>query len=301
MGGTPPKLKRGKTDLGPRPPWLKVRTPVSGRISELDELVTAEKLHTVCESAACPNRGECWSRGTATFMIMGNICTRSCGFCNVKTGRPTELDLDEPRRVAEAVRKMRLKYAVVTSVNRDELADGGAGVWAATIGAIREQAPGCGIEVLVPDFMGNHAAQDTVFAARPDVLAHNVETVPRLYVPVRPQARLPRSLELLRRAKAAGLTVKSGFMLGLGEEEAEIAELLAMLREAGADIVSIGQYLQPTPKFLRVARYVHPDEFARWKDQALKLGFRKCDSGPLVRSSYHAEEALDLDSPVAES
>lgn len=300
MAGTHPRLKRGKTDLGPRPPWLKVRTPVAGRISELDALVQAEKLHTVCESAACPNRGECWSRGTATFMILGNICTRSCGFCNVLTGRPTELDLDEPRRVAEAVRKMRLKYAVVTSVNRDELADGGASVWAATIAAIRQQSPGCGIEVLVPDFMGNHVAQDAVFAARPEVLAHNVETVPRLYVPVRPQARLPRSLELLRRAKAAGLTVKSGFMLGLGEEEAEIAELLALLREAGADIVSIGQYLQPTPKFLRVARYVHPDEFARWKEHALGLGFRKCDSGPLVRSSYHAEEALKLDSPVAE-
>ncbi|MBE7491152.1 MAG: lipoyl synthase [Planctomycetes bacterium] len=298
MAATHPRLPRGRTELGPRPPWLKVRTPVSGRIAELDALVAAEKLHTVCESAACPNRGECWTRGTATFMILGNICTRSCGFCNVLTGRPTELDLDEPRRVAAAVRKMNLKFAVVTSVNRDELADGGAAVWAATIRAIRAASPRCGIEVLIPDFMGNHAAQDTVFAERPDVLNHNVETVPRLYVPVRPQARMERSLELLRRAKAAGLITKSGFMLGLGEEPAEVRQLLRELRAANVDIVTIGQYLQPTPKHLRVARYVHPDEFAAFRTEALALGFARCDSGPLVRSSYHAEEAMHLDSPV---
>lgn len=299
MATTHPKLPRGKTNLGPRPPWLKVKTPTSGRIAELDALVSAEKLHTVCESAACPNRGECWTRGTATFMILGNICTRSCGFCNVLTGKPTELDLDEPRRVADAVRKMNLKFAVVTSVNRDELADGGAAVWAATIRAIRQTSPGCGIEVLIPDFMGNHAAQDAVFAEKPDVLNHNVETVPRLYVPVRPQARMPRSLELLRRAKQAGLTTKSGFMLGLGEEEAEVRQLLRELRDAQVDIVTIGQYLQPTPKHLQVARYVHPDEFAALKAEALAMGFAKCDSGPLVRSSYHAEEAMSFDSPVA--
>ncbi len=293
-----PTLKRGKTNLGPRPPWLKVKTPTSGRILELDRLVREEKLHTVCESAACPNRGECWQRGTATFMILGNICTRSCGFCNVKTGRPTELDLDEPRRVAESVRLMRLKFAVVTSVNRDELADGGASVWAATIRAIRQQAPGCGIEVLIPDFMGNHAAQDAVFAERPEVLNHNVETVPRMYIPVRPQAKFAQSLELLKRAKEARLTTKSGFMLGLGEEEPEVRELLQALRSAGVDIVTIGQYLQPTPKHLQVARYVHPDEFAAWKQEALHMGFTKCDSGPLVRSSYHAEEAMALDSPI---
>jgi lipoyl synthase len=294
-----PRLPRGKTELGPRPPWLKVKTPTSGRIVELDKLVRAEKLHTVCESAACPNRGECWNRGTATFMILGNICTRSCGFCNVLTGRPTELDLDEPRRVADSVVKMGLKFAVVTSVNRDELADGGASVWAATIRAIREQAPGCGIEVLIPDFQGNHAAQDLVFAQRPDVLNHNVETVPRLYIPVRPQAKFEQSLELLRRAKAAGLTTKSGFMLGLGEEPAEVRELLAQMRAADVDIVTIGQYLQPTPKHLQVARYVHPDEFAEFKEYALGLGFSKVDSGPLVRSSYHAEEAMAYDSPLA--
>lgn len=299
MIGTHPKLARGKTKLGPRPPWLKVRTPTSGRIAELDALVQAEKLHTVCESAACPNRGECWTRGTATFMILGNVCTRSCGFCNVLTGRPTELDLDEPRRVADAVRAMRLKFAVITSVNRDELADGGAGVWVATIKAVRAQNPACGIEVLIPDFMGNHAAQDAVFALKPDVLNHNVETVNRLYIPVRPQARMERSLELLRRAKAAGMTTKSGFMLGLGEAEAQVRALLRDLRDAGVDIVTIGQYLQPTPKHLQVARYVHPDEFAAWKREALAMGFTKCDSGPLVRSSYHAEEALSFDSPVA--
>lgn len=299
MTATHPKLPRGKSQLGPRPPWLKVKTPTSGRIVELDALVRAEKLHTVCESAACPNRGECWQRGTATFMILGNVCTRSCGFCNVLTGRPTELDLDEPRRVADAVRKMNLKFAVVTSVNRDELADGGAAVWAATIRAIREQAPRCGIEVLIPDFQGNHAAQDLVFAERPEVLNHNVETVPRIYVPVRPQAKFPQSLELLRRAKAAGLTTKSGFMLGLGEAEAEVRELLHALRDSNVDIVTIGQYLQPTPKHLQVARYVHPDEFASWKAEALAMGFTKVDSGPLVRSSYHAEEAMDFDSPLA--
>lgn len=295
----PVKLKRGKTQLGPRPPWLKVKTPTSGRIAQLDELIAREKLHTVCHSAACPNRGECWQRGTATFMILGNVCTRSCGFCNVKTGRPTELDLDEPRRVAESVRLMKLKFAVVTSVNRDELADGGASVWAATIRAIRETSPGCGIEVLIPDFQGNHAAQDLVFAQRPDVLNHNIETVPRIYIPVRPQARFAQSLELLRRAKQAGLTTKSGFMLGLGEEEPEVRELLLALRASSVDIITIGQYLQPTPKHLQVARYVHPDEFADWKAQALAMGFSKVDSGPLVRSSYHAEEAMSFDSPLA--
>jgi lipoic acid synthetase len=219
----------------------------------------------------------------------------------VLTGRPTELDLDEPRRVADAVRKMRLKFAVITSVNRDELTDGGAGVWAATINSIRDANPSCGIEVLIPDFMGNHAAQDAVFALKPDVLNHNVETVGRLYIPVRPQARMERSLELLRRAGQAGLTTKSGFMLGLGETEPEVRELLRGLRNVGVEIVTIGQYLQPTPRHLQVARYVHPDEFAAWKREALAMGFRKCDSGPLVRSSYHAEEAMDFDSPLAET
>ncbi len=295
-----PKLPRGKTELGPRPEWLRVRIPTSGRIVELDKLVSDEKLHTVCESAACPNRGECWSRGTATFMILGNVCTRSCGFCNVKTGRPTELDLDEPRRVAESVRKMKLRFAVVTSVDRDDLPDGGASVWVSTIRAIRKAAPDCGIEVLIPDFEGNFAAQDMVFNARPDVLNHNMETVKRLYVPVRPQARYDQSLELLQRAKDAGLTTKSGLMVGLGEEPEEVLELLRDLRAHSVDNITIGQYLQPTPKHLRVHRYVHPDEFEMYKEEGHRMGFKKIDSGPLVRSSYHAEEVMEYDSPLAD-
>ncbi|MBP9891432.1 MAG: lipoyl synthase [Planctomycetes bacterium] len=284
-------LKRGKTNLGPRPAWLRVTTPTHGRVAELDEIVHREKLHTVCESAACPNRGECWSLGTATFMILGNVCTRSCGFCNILGGRPSELDLDEPRRVAAAVASMKLKFAVITSVNRDDLSDGGASLWVATIRAIRERNPGTGIEVLIPDFQGNEAALDMVFRARPDVLNHNVETVPRLYIPVRPQANFAQSLKLISRAKVAGLTTKSGMMLGLGEEISEVREAIKQLREAGCDILTLGQYLQPAPENLQVVRYVHPDEFAELKAFALALGFRKVDSGPLVRSSYHAEEA----------
>ena len=287
-------LKRGKTNLGARPAWLRVTTPTHGKLAELDEIVAREKLHTVCESAACPNRGECWSLGTATFMILGNVCTRSCGFCNVLSGRPSELDLDEPRRVAAAVASMKLKFAVITSVNRDDLADGGASVWVATIRAIRERCPGTGIEVLIPDFQGNEAALDMVFRARPDVLNHNVETVPRLYVPVRPQANFAQSLRVISRAKQAGLTTKSGMMLGLGEEMGEVREAIKQLREAGCDILTLGQYLQPAPENLQVARYVHPDEFAELKVFALALGFGKVDSGPLVRSSYHAEEAAKL-------
>lgn len=284
-------LKRGKTNLGPRPAWLRVTTPTHGKLAELDEIVSREKLHTVCESAACPNRGECWSLGTATFMILGNVCTRSCGFCNVLSGRPSELDLDEPRRVAAAVASMKLKFAVVTSVNRDDLSDGGASLWVATIRAIRERCPATGIEVLIPDFQGNEAALDMVFRARPDVLNHNVETVPRLYVPVRPQANFAQSLRVIARAKQAGLNTKSGMMLGLGEEISEVREAIKQLRDAGCDILTLGQYLQPAPENLQVARYVHPDEFAELKAFALALGFGKVDSGPLVRSSYHAEEA----------
>ncbi|MCQ3949910.1 MAG: lipoyl synthase [Planctomycetes bacterium] len=285
-------LRRGKTNLGPRPPWLRVTTPTHGRVAELDAIVAREKLHTVCESAACPNRGECWSLGTATFMILGNVCTRSCGFCNVLSGRPSELDLDEPRRVAAAVAAMKLSFAVITSVNRDDLADGGASLWVATIRAIRESCPGTGIEVLIPDFQGNEAALDMVFRARPDVLNHNVETVPRLYVPVRPQANFGQSLRVIARARQAGLLTKSGMMLGLGEEMAEVREAIKQLREAGCDILTLGQYLQPAPENLQVARYVHPDEFAELKAFALALGFAKVDSGPLVRSSYHAEDVL---------
>ena len=287
-------LKRGKnTELGPRPAWLRVTTPSHGKLAELDEIVQREKLHTVCESAACPNRGECWTLGTATFMILGNVCTRSCGFCNVLSGRPNEPDLDEPRRVAQAVASMKLKFAVITSVNRDDLADGGASVWVATIRAIREAVPGIGIEVLIPDFQGNEAAQDMLFRARPEVLNHNLETVPRLYLPVRPQAKFEQSLELISRAKATGLVTKSGLMLGLGEEMSEVREAIKRLRQAGCDVLTLGQYLQPAPESLQVVRYVHPNEFAALKEEALMLGFKKVDSGPLVRSSYHAEEVVD--------
>ena len=287
-------LKRGKNNkLGPRPEWLRVTTPSHGKLAELDEIVQREKLHTVCESAACPNRGECWTLGTATFMILGNVCTRSCGFCNVLNGRPGGLDLDEPRRVAAAVASMKLKFAVITSVNRDDLADGGASAWVATMRAIRQASPGIGLEVLIPDFQGNEAAQDMLFRARPEVLNHNVETVPRLYVPVRPQANFEQSLELISRAKARGLVTKSGLMLGLGEEMSEVREAIKRLRQAGCDVLTLGQYLQPAPESLQVARYVHPDEFAALRQEALALGFMKVDSGPLVRSSYHAEEVVD--------
>lgn len=273
-----------------KPPWLKVRIPSSGPFLKVREIVEENALHTVCESAACPNRGECWSRGTATVMILGNVCTRSCGFCNVITGKPTELDLDEPRRVAEAIRLMQLKYAVITSVNRDELKDGGAAIWAETINRVRAESPGTRIEVLIPDFCGNWESLQTVIDARPDVLNHNVETVPRLYLKVRPQARFERSLELLKRAKEQGLTTKSGFMVGLGETDAEIIGLLGSLKASDVDLVTIGQYMQPTEKHLPVERWVDPDTFDFYREVGMSMGFGNVFSGPLVRSSYHADE-----------
>jgi lipoyl synthase len=276
-----------------KPDWLKVSLPTGTGYKRMKETIETNELHTVCESAACPNRGECWSRDAATLMILGNVCTRSCGFCNVITGKPTELDLDEPRRVAEAVRLMNLKYAVITSVNRDELKDGGASVWADTIRQTRAACPQTRIEVLIPDFCGNWEALDTVLAARPDVLNHNVETVPRLYLRVRPQGKLERSLELLKRAKAAGFQTKSGFMVGLGETDDEVLELMRRLKEADVDLVTIGQYMQPTADHLPVERWVHPDTFDRYREEGLKMGFSEVFSGPLVRSSYHAEEQAE--------
>lgn len=273
-----------------KPPWLKVRIPSTGPFLKVREIVEENALHTVCESAACPNRGECWSRGTATVMILGNVCTRSCGFCNVITGKPTELDLDEPRRVAEAIRLMQLKYAVITSVNRDELKDGGAAIWAETINRVRAESPGTRIEVLIPDFCGNWESLQTVIDARPDVLNHNVETVPRLYLKVRPQARFERSLELLKRAKEQGLTTKSGFMVGLGETDAEIIGLLGSLKASDVDLVTIGQYMQPTEKHLPVERWVEPDTFDFYREVGMSMRFANVFSGPLVRSSYHADE-----------
>ncbi len=276
-----------------KPDWLKVSLPTGEPYNKLKDLMQTHELHTVCESAACPNRGECWSRSTATLMILGNVCTRSCGFCNVITGRPTELDLDEPRRVADAVRLMQLKYVVITSVNRDELVDGGASVWAETIERVRAQSPNTGIEVLIPDFCGNWDALQTVLNAKPDVLNHNIETVPRLYLPVRPQGKLDRSLELLSKAKEAGFKTKSGFMVGLGETDDEVIELLHMLKKSNVDLVTIGQYMQPTPKHLPVARWVAPEMFDHFHDEGMKMGFGEVFAGPLVRSSYHAEEQAE--------
>lgn len=275
-----------------RPEWLKVKVPLGERFAHLKSLVDGQNLHTVCEEARCPNMGECWNAGTATFMILGDICTRSCGFCAVKTGRPTGLDLGEPVRVAEAIRVMGVRHAVITSVNRDELPDGGAAVFAETIRQTRSVCPGVTIEVLIPDFKGVWWALEIVTAAAPDVLNHNVETVPRLYGKVRPQAKYDRSLELLERAKKAGMLTKSGLMLGLGEQLDEVVEVLKDLRENGCDIVTLGQYLQPTCDHLPVERFVHPDEFGWLKGKGLALGFRHVESGPLVRSSYHAKMEL---------
>lgn len=273
-----------------KPDWLKVKLPTGAGYKNVKSLIDEHDLHTVCESAACPNRGECWSQSTATFMILGNICTRSCGFCNVITGKPTELDLDEPRRVAQAVSKLNLKYAVITSVNRDELKDGGAAVWAETIREVRAASPETQIEVLIPDFCGNLDALQTVLDARPDVLNHNIETVPRLYLQVRPQGKFERTLELLRRAKDFGMTTKSGLMMGLGETDEEVIEVLKEWRKVEVDLVTLGQYMQPTPNHLPVARWVHPDIFQRMYDVGMEMGFTNVFSGPLVRSSYHAAE-----------
>ncbi len=273
-----------------KPDWLKVKLPTGAGYKNVKSLIDEHDLHTVCESAACPNRGECWSQSTATFMILGNICTRSCGFCNVITGKPTELDLDEPRRVAQAVSKLNLRYAVITSVNRDELKDGGAAVWAETIREVRAASPQTQIEVLIPDFCGNWDALQTVLDARPDVLNHNIETVPRLYLQVRPQGKFERTLELLRRAKDFGMTTKSGLMMGLGETDDEVIEVLKEWRKVEVDLVTLGQYMQPTPNHLPVDRWVHPDVFQRMNEVGMEMGFKNVFSGPLVRSSYHAEE-----------
>jgi lipoic acid synthetase len=252
-------------------------------------------LHTVCEEAHCPNLGECWSRGTATFMILGEVCTRACGFCAVKTGLPGQPpDPDEPRRVADAVGRMGLRHAVVTSVNRDDQPDGGAGIFAATIREIRARVPGCAVEVLVPDFKGRWEALEVVLEARPDVLNHNVETVPRLYREARAGASFPRSLELLKRSKAEGLLTKSGVMVGLGEERAEVEETLRAIRTSGTDVLTVGQYLRPSPQHLPVRRYWSPEEFESLRAFALALGFAHVESGPLVRSSYHAESHVPV-------
>ncbi len=288
--GPPPLRRPAKAG---RPPWLKVRLPGGENYTDLKRLVRRLDLNTVCESARCPNLAECWQHRTATFMILGNTCTRACGFCAVPAGQPhPAMDWDEPRRVAEAAEHMGLKYAVVTSVNRDDQPDGGAAIFAATIRAIRERLPECKIEVLIPDFRGVGAVLATVLAARPDVLNHNTETVPRLYRQVRRGAVYERSLELLRRAKQLDphIPTKSGIMVGLGESYDEIIETLRDLRAQQVDILTVGQYLQPTAQHLPIARFYHPDEFAAIKRAALALGFKHAECGPLVRSSYHAHE-----------
>jgi len=277
----------------PRPPWLRVKFFGGPNYQELKRLMRTLDLHTVCESARCPNMGECWEHHTATFMILGNICTRACGFCAVPSGKPVgPPDQDEPRRVAEAVEKIGLRYAVVTSVNRDDQPDGGAGIFARTIEEIRRRVPGCKVEVLIPDFRGVWPALETVVAARPDVLNHNTETVPRLYRRVRKGAVYDRSLELLRRAKALApeMPTKTGLMLGLGETQQEVLSAMRDLVAQGTDILTLGQYLQPTREHLEVVRFVHPDEFAEYKRQGEAMGFKHVEAGPLVRSSYHAFE-----------
>jgi len=276
-----------------RPEWLKVKIPLGQKYSEIKTLVSTQKLHTVCEEARCPNIAECWNRGTATFMILGDICTRSCGFCAVKTGKPTWLDKEEPRRVAESVRKMNLRHAVITSVNRDELPDGGSTLFAETIREIQRAIPTCRVEVLIPDFKGNHQALMNVIEAKPDILNHNTETVPRLYQVVRPQANYAQSLELLDRAKKAGMVTKSGVMVGLGETNEEVLDVMRDMRKVALDILTIGQYLQPTKEHLPVDRFVHPDEFLMFRNKGMEMGFRVVESDPLVRSSYHADEQSD--------
>jgi len=277
---------------GTRPSWLKVSLPKGAGYRKVQQLTVEHELHTVCQSAHCPNIGECWGAGTATFMILGNICTRSCGFCAVLTGRPLKLDEDEPRRVAASVQSLKLKHAVITSVNRDELADGGARVFANTILEVRQASPTCRVEVLIPDFRGNWDALQMILDAKPHILNHNTETVPRLYRRVRPQARYDRSLELLDRAKKQGAFTKTGIMIGIGETDEEIVEVMRDLRQVDCDVLTIGQYLQPTRNHLPVQRYVHPKKFLLLRKIALELGFRYCESGALVRSSYHAEEQV---------
>ncbi len=276
-----------------RPDWLRAPAPVGADYSDLKSLITRLKLHTVCESAACPNIGECWNRRTATFMILGNVCTRRCGFCAVQKGAPLPVDYDEPRRVAEACAAMGLKYAVVTSVNRDDRKDGGAELFRLTIDAIRERIPGCKVEVLVPDFQGSHAAMQMVMDTAPDVLNHNTETVPRLYRQVRMGARYERSLDMLAYAKSLSpeTPVKSGLMLGLGETMDEVRATMSDLRAHRVDILTLGQYLRPSPKHLPIVRYVAPAEFASLKIEGLRMGFAHVEAGPLVRSSYHADDS----------
>jgi lipoic acid synthetase len=273
-----------------KPDWLRVKLPIGENYKHVRGLVDTHKLHTICESGNCPNMGECWGAGTATFMILGNICTRSCGFCSVATGRPLPVDWDEPQRVAEAIHLMKVKHAVITSVDRDELPDGGAAVWYNTIYAVKQLNPDTTLETLIGDFKGKKEDIQRVIDAAPEVVSHNIETVERLTRQVRIQAKYWRSMEVIRTLKEGGMRTKSGIMLGLGEEKEEVIQTLRDLRANGCDVVTIGQYLQPTKKHLPVHRFVHPDEFAAFRDYGYEIGLDYVESGPLVRSSYHSEK-----------
>lgn len=289
------QIELGPPVKQPKPSWLRAKAPVGENFHNLKKLARGLGLHTVCESAQCPNIGECWNHRTATFMLLGDICTRRCGFCAVPKGRPLPLDRDEPRRVAEAVATLGLRHAVITSVNRDDDNLGGAEIFAHTIGAIRKVAPQCRIEVLIPDFQGSDEALGIVLEARPNVLNHNTESVPRLYRAVRSGARYERTLRLLDHAKkfSPGMVTKSGLMVGLGETMTELADVFRDLAQRKVDILTVGQYLRPSRDHLPIARFYTPEEFAYLKEEALRLGFRHVESGPLVRSSYHAHEQAD--------
>lgn len=284
----------GAVQTGRKPEWLKVRVRTGDNFRDLKRMVRNGNLHTVCEEALCPNIYECWERRSATLMILGDVCTRSCGFCSVMTGKPTWDDPDEPRRTALAVEQMGLKHCVITSVNRDELPDSGTAVWAETIREVHRLNPHCTVEVLIPDMRNEDGPLDTVFEARPEILGHNVETVPRLYSSVRPQAKYHWSLDVLRKSRAFGLRTKTAFMLGLGERAEEVFALMEDIAQTGCDILAVGQYLQPTRRHLPVQRYVHPDEFAVYKKAGLEMGFGWVEAGPLVRSSYHADEQATM-------
>ncbi|GGK83930.1 lipoyl synthase [Rufibacter glacialis] len=290
-----PVIQPAEAQTKPRKPdWLRVKLPVGKEYAKVRQLVDTYKLHTICESGNCPNMGECWGAGTATFMILGNVCTRSCSFCAVATGRPNEYDLDEPRRVAEAIHLMGVKHAVITSVNRDELKDRGASVWHETIVQIKKLSPETTIETLIPDVKANWEALETMISAGQEVVSHNVETVKSLYRQVRPQAKYDRSLEQIRRIKEYGKRTKTGIMLGLGETQEQVYEAMDDLAANGLDILTLGQYLQPTKMHLEVAEFIHPDMFAHYREEGLRRGLKYVESGPLVRSSYHAERHVHV-------
>lgn len=284
VGNTPERIRK--------PKWLKVKLPTGDNYKKVRALVTEHKLHTICESGSCPNMGECWGEGTATFMILGNICTRSCGFCNVKTGRPLAVDTFEPGRVAQSVKLMQVKHAVITSVDRDDLKDGGSDIWAQTVRAIRHQSPNTTMETLIPDFAGKWDNLQVIIDVAPEIVSHNLETVRRMTKQVRIQAKYDRSLEVLSRLKAGDMRTKSGIMLGLGETHEEVIETMQDLANVGVDILTIGQYLQPSAKHLPVVEFITPERFEEYRVLGMEMGFRYVESGPLVRSSYHAEKHM---------